>query len=488
MPTEGTVTSTGSTPAASALAELAEAAPTSGTRGEEDLLRALLPLTRTAEGREQIGTSGKALSHLLMVLKDPGAYQSDAGVLCVRLLRNLCVRDVGNQCRLADIDAHGRVIDCIERRLDRRSRTSALRRLDGGGSGSKLKMPFFGYAMEFLVNFVTGHAENAELVWERMFPNMFRQVLECENHAAAVAASALIHNCVHVLPDRITDIVKIWAGDDSLVQSILKPVEDGTEEQLMWSVLVLKRLVEAGLLSRAFHALGPPLCTIVSDRDTDFSPSQQVLLGVLDASLAKSAMRDVKDGALDVRLPESSLPFLCELLESTVLKGCSAFIRLALGIAGSVIVMCSESPRLNSVKETATKTGIETLRIVNKQKNSASPDIDVAGLRGAAVRAIALACDEYTAAQDTVRELEALPLVLNCLAYEDDVSRNPFLREWTVIAVRNLCCGNLANQQAIGEYELQTVKTDDEALKKMGMQAVVDATTGKVRLVPNGTQ
>lgn len=463
-----------------------------GTRHQEAVLRALLPLSRATEGRRHIGSTPSALRNLVALLDDNLIFHDDVGAVCVRLLRNVCARCPENQSRLGDLDAHGKIIDLIERRIDDTGggKNTALRRINGENSGnSKLAMPFFGFAVEFLVNFITGHADNAELVWERAFPTIFAELLESTNDAASSAASALIHNCVAILPGRITDVVKIWQGNDggktSMVESILSSVHKVNEEEedkLSWVLLVIKRLVEAGLFGRTFVALGHPLCSVISDKDKDWSKSQEIFLGVLEAALAKSAARTTQESAWDVRLPDDSLPFLCEVLETSVLKGKRTIIQLTLSIAGSAIIMCTDSERLETVKLTCAKVAVETLRMISKQEPLPEKDNQGVGLRGSAIRAVALSCDEYKPAQDLVRNSNGLVFVLSALSYEEDPKNNPFLREWAIMAVRNLCADNAENCAAISSYELQAVKNDSELLKKTGLEAYIDDQSGKIRL------
>ena len=49
----------------------------------------------------------------------------------------------------------------------------------------------------------------------------------------------------------------------------------------------------------------------------------------------------------------------------------------------------------------------------------------------------------HAANQDKLRDLGGVPELLNLFFYEEN---NPFLREWTVVAVRNACECNPANQ------------------------------------------
>jgi Spinocerebellar ataxia type 10 protein domain len=65
------------------------------------------------------------------------------------------------------------------------------------------------------------------------------------------------------------------------------------------------------------------------------------------------------------------------------------------------------------------------------------------------VKVIANACYSCFAAQEAVRHHNGIPLVL-CHCNIDHTS--PFLREWGIMAVRNICAGNTANQVQARSY------------------------------------
>lgn len=70
-------------------------------------------------------------------------------------------------------------------------------------------------------------------------------------------------------------------------------------------------------------------------------------------------------------------------------------------------------------------------------------------------------------------------LIARCAVQVDEHS--PLTREWAVLAVRNLCMGNPKIQQDVSE--LQAVSAVDSAeLRQAGLEASIDATTGKVQV------
>ncbi|XP_046459336.1 ataxin-10-like [Daphnia pulex] len=68
-------------------------------------------------------------------------------------------------------------------------------------------------------------------------------------------------------------------------------------------------------------------------------------------------------------------------------------------------------------------------------------------------------------AQDRIRELEAIAPLLECCNLD---ARNPFIQQWSILAIRNLCEKNIANQEVIGSMTRQGV-VQPSLLEDLGM-------------------
>ncbi|GBG29024.1 Ataxin-10-like [Hondaea fermentalgiana] len=103
------------------------------------------------------------------------------------------------------------------------------------------------------------------------------------------------------------------------------------------------------------------------------------------------------------------------------------------------------------------------------------------GVRVDLLRVVANSCFRRPSNQDAVREFEnGLFIVLNQCNVDE---RSPFLREWGIVAIRNLCEGNEENQRVIAELRVQgTVQTS--VLDKAGLRVELDE-SGKPKVVPN---
>lgn len=102
------------------------------------------------------------------------------------------------------------------------------------------------------------------------------------------------------------------------------------------------------------------------------------------------------------------------------------------------------------------------------------------GLKTHLVRIIANMSFECPEVQDLVRERGGLHLVLNHFLIDEN---NPFLREWSILAVRNLTDNNIQNQEVISQLQIidvpQNVKED---LNTIGFELKFNP-NGKINVV-----
>lgn len=128
------------------------------------------------------------------------------------------------------------------------------------------------------------------------------------------------------------------------------------------------------------------------------------------------------------------------------------------------------------------QTVIETLGLLYQEAQTTSTGAgtrkwdDPPAMKRDLVRVVANMVHAHTANQDLVRTLEGIPLVLNCCQVDD---LNPYMREWGILAVRNLCEDNEANQQIISSMQYVGV-ADNPELTRMGLKVVMEG--GQFRL------
>jgi len=90
----------------------------------------------------------------------------------------------------------------------------------------------------------------------------------------------------------------------------------------------------------------------------------------------------------------------------------------------------------------------------------------VFGFKRDLVRLLANLCHECLINQEEVREHKGIELLLDCSQAD---GRNPLITQWVVLAVRNLCQDNPANQEVIRAIEAKG-KMDQDLMDQVGVQ------------------
>ncbi|KAJ6836061.1 putative ataxin-10 [Iris pallida] len=101
------------------------------------------------------------------------------------------------------------------------------------------------------------------------------------------------------------------------------------------------------------------------------------------------------------------------------------------------------------------------------------------GFRRDVVSVIANCLHWRKRAQDEVRERNGIFLLMQQCVVDDG---NPFLREWGLLAIRNLLEGNAENQREVSELQLQG-PVDTLEITGLGLKVEVDEKSGRAKLV-----
>jgi hypothetical protein len=102
-----------------------------------------------------------------------------------------------------------------------------------------------------------------------------------------------------------------------------------------------------------------------------------------------------------------------------------------------------------------------------------------AGVARDVVRLLANACYRHRPSQDLVCAAGAVPLLLERFVHDD---LNPFIREWAVVAVRNLCDAHAGCQAALAAIErLPQGVVPAADLAAAGLEVELDRATGRLR-------
>jgi len=99
----------------------------------------------------------------------------------------------------------------------------------------------------------------------------------------------------------------------------------------------------------------------------------------------------------------------------------------------------------------------------NTEKMESDP---VFGFKRDLIRLIGNLCHEKRENQDQVREINGIELILDCSPID---GKNPYISQWVIFAIRNICLGNQENQAVLNSVS-KTGTTDKQMLEEIGVQ------------------
>ncbi|KAG7203057.1 hypothetical protein KM043_010181 [Ampulex compressa] len=144
-------------------------------------------------------------------------------------------------------------------------------------------------------------------------------------------------------------------------------------------------------------------------------------------------------------------------------------------LSSQMILPDDEEKNSNSVGDgSSTKDEGET------KVKSKPEDHPAFGFKAGLIRVTGNMCYKNKVCQDLLREMDAIPLLLDCCNID---ARNPLIMQWTILALRNLCEDNPENQGIIGKCTKVGV-VDNEALKEMGVTLHEEEGGKSIGIVP----
>ena len=102
------------------------------------------------------------------------------------------------------------------------------------------------------------------------------------------------------------------------------------------------------------------------------------------------------------------------------------------------------------------------------------------GFKAGLIQVIANMVHKDKMCQDLFREIDGIPLLLDCCNID---ARNPFILQWTIFALRNLCEGNPENQDVIRKCKMEGVP-NNPVLETMGLTLHEDTDGNSIRIAP----
>ncbi|KAG2779947.1 hypothetical protein Pcac1_g9758 [Phytophthora cactorum] len=392
----------------------------------------------------------------------------------------------------------------------------------------------------FCVNGVTGNTKNQAAAWELFFPDDFQKILvECHQYRKVIAFTvALILNCVNSRSADGSEIEEVAARRVDLVcarnlvitilhRCMAKPPKssesdaslpsgahiDDQDPAFEWICTLFGVLFRDSRAKDLYNAVGAHMLSKFWSRVT---PEQLILLRMLTmwaVSTPKSSSLAIiqEETSRKQPLPEGTFEFVkstwmyiitigdedrpeeademrkkvwIELENEAKLMLLDVLGELTVGYTrinpdGARELLLSLLQELQRVWELGRQN--PTTRNTRATGSTMPPQTngEPFGYRSGLIRVIGNLSFRDTDHQDLVREEGYLPLFLNHCNIDET---NPMIREWSLVALRNLCEGNEANQSYINALRPQGMDAaSTAALEKAKMRADIGG-DGNVKL------
>ncbi|XP_077357165.1 ataxin-10 [Festucalex cinctus] len=438
---------------------------------------------RDVVGREAFSTLLKVLSRLSDELQAANGFDQDLKAVslqlqlaaeCFRALRNACVQSAHNQNILrelgfVDISIH------ILRFLHANSKS-------GDGIFESLRC-----GIQFLGNLSVGNQMCKDDIWRLTFPALLVQLLNVADEKTVSYASMVLHTCLD--ENKVEEVAELQN-----IQLVLRVMElCRTQPELDWTVLIATQhfLKSSALVENMYSAMSPcerlTLLELISAQlsggeslDNGIPPGvarflassfQKCCGSVLSLATGSASSDEVLQEALTVI---SLLDVLCEM---TSHQGQFIFLQDHPDLLVTTIELLKQVHTIGKSSKNifSSAQNFDALVDVETDLSSQSP---VVSFKAHLIRLVANLCYTHYNNQNKVRELEGIPLILDNCRMD---SNNPFISQWSILAIRNLFDHNPKNQELLASLERRG-DADYSALKDLGFR--IEERDGSLLLRP----
>ncbi|XP_018322750.1 ataxin-10 isoform X1 [Agrilus planipennis] len=313
---------------------------------------------------------------------------------------------------------------------------------------------------QFLINLVVGNENSSEKVWSMLsdiFPDLCKK---CDSYYTC----ALLYNIMIKCPKILLNI--------GTYEIILNYFEHGKENEyvLFLIELFLKHdhihdKYASFKLQHRIILLETIKQKLVLKKDESFNISREQLLSFATEFKKKSdcILKTTPEylSSIDVR----EVILLLEILASlSSYEGQLQYIQndKSLLINCMYLLISVHQAGKQGHQEFTPIQKISQLITNTEEFEASTPAI---GFKVDLIRMISNMCWKHKENQDFVREMDGIAVILDCCNID---AKNPFIIQWVIFAIHNLCENNLENQKIIASLNKQGV-VDSEVLQEVGV-------------------
>ncbi|XP_060072751.1 ataxin-10-like [Ylistrum balloti] len=395
---------------------------------------------------------------------------------CYRTLRNACAGCRANQDLVIQSSCLECCVNTIRQCLREQTESSFLSKMDED------KIVCLQCCVQFLGNLVVGHLENSKQVWNRLSKS-FRDLLFVEDTKLTQYICMVVHSCIQAGRCDQEWLTRLGADLD-FQQIVCRILNVLTTTDMDWGMYVIE---DAMMIKGILEVIDLQLSIkerifaleVLLSQLRSMSDSEGPRDGVLDVCLdtLQYLSKEVVSNAYNILILASEDNQMTSTPQPEVIVKQIE----ALGEASSNHSHYSglqDNPDLLTsavyLLEAIHKLGQDSSNAFSSVKKLASDEVDtdhpVFGLRKDLVRLIGNMCFRHQRNQEQAATLNALPLILDQTNID---KKNPYITQWAILAVRNLCEGSPQNKQVLAGLKKQGLADNSTVLQELGMDAEV---------------
>ncbi|CAH1784271.1 unnamed protein product [Owenia fusiformis] len=324
-------------------------------------------------------------------------------------------------------------------------------------------------AMQFMGNLVTNNNQCKQLVWKLLDLNLHRSLLQSGDTKLCSYSCMVLHN---VLDDTRCNELILDKNGQLVLKAVINIVQDTESE---WGLFIIERCLQCqDFLEKIYCELD--------------IPCRSLMLDVIESSMKndeckKEEVPSISPG--NVTFLSTEFIICVKYIEGMTADN-SEVSQLVLHIL-EILCLCSSSRHFSHVLQAHTTllgTVIDLLKnitelgkqpdsvfsCVNKLKSKKTSESPAHGVKCSLIQLIANLVHKNKANQNMVKDTGGLELIMNLTKIDGN---NPFITEWAVLALRNLCEDNPDIRSIIANTTIDGVANKSEILKDFGIEAEV---------------
>lgn len=411
----------------------------------------------------------ETLGTILRVLADEFDVDSPRVATAVtetfRALRNICVGEP-------------RIQKAFTERTVAVDETCSILKSLTSRPGNQYNVTCLKVGTQFLGNLVVNNKETQPVIWNKC-SEVLIALMKYEDVKVANCSSMVIYNILLGCTDIRTVV------EDS--KEILKVLLDNAAKNSEFALYAVRLLLSGvGYLPKMYDKVDTTYRLLLLDALQCMVTDSDISIPVTSIKFLVKQFKDCSDCILktcETYVERLEPEEVAELLQFLASASAENRYHSELQKDMSLLITCSVLLKnMHSLGKTGENNFTSIQKLSDLSVSTQRSDIcehPAFEFKSCLVKLLGNLCWRHPQNQNQVRELDCIPVLLDCCNID---ARNPFIMQWAVLAIRNLCENNLENQAVIASMTRKGT-VDSSVLLEMGL-TLHASDEGKIIVMP----